>query len=204
MPALDHLVYGVPDLLEGVRGFAGATGVEPAPGGRHVGRGTANCLVGLGGGAYLEIIGPDPGGSDAQRLPFGVDKLTASRLLTWCVRPSDLDQCLADARARGYDPGEPAAMSREAASGDLLEWRLTPDSTAEDGLMPFLIDWGASTHPSEGPLPEVRLVSLSAISPDPDRVRRQLSTIGLILDVRPGDRPALSAVLATPRGELTL
>ncbi len=56
-PSLDHLVYAVPDLDAATRAFAAATGVVPAEGGAHVGRGTRNVLVGFGETSYLEIIG---------------------------------------------------------------------------------------------------------------------------------------------------
>ncbi|MEU4725511.1 VOC family protein [Nonomuraea dietziae] len=35
--SLDHLVYAVPDLEEGVAAFAGRTGVLPMKGGSHPG-----------------------------------------------------------------------------------------------------------------------------------------------------------------------
>ena len=49
-------------------------------------------------------------------------------------------------------------MQRRTADGQLLQWRLTPAEFARsDGLVPFLIDWGASPHPTSQALPEVRL-----------------------------------------------
>jgi hypothetical protein len=51
----DHLVYAVPDLAAAVAEFEARTGIRPAAGGSHAGRGTANFLVGLGS-AYLEIM----------------------------------------------------------------------------------------------------------------------------------------------------
>jgi hypothetical protein len=46
---LDHLVLATPDLAATVAHFTERTGVEPAPGGAHVGLGTRNHLVSLGG-----------------------------------------------------------------------------------------------------------------------------------------------------------
>lgn len=142
---LDHLVYAVPDLAAAVPAFTAATGVEPAPGGRHLGRGTRNYLVGLGPTAYLEIIGPDlehPADAGVQ-VPFGLDALTTPRLVTWAVHPVDITTAVAAAAAAGADLGPILPMSRRTPAGDLLEWRLTaPDLAPFDGVTPFLIDWG--------------------------------------------------------------
>lgn len=58
---LDHLALAGPDLDLLVAEFAERSGVTPVRGGSHTGLGTANFLVGLGGGAHLEFIRPDPG-----------------------------------------------------------------------------------------------------------------------------------------------
>jgi hypothetical protein len=64
---MDHIVYAVPHrLTQAVAWFAGRTGVQPVPGGSHQGMGTANFLIGLAPGAYLEIIGPDPSSRSRQ------------------------------------------------------------------------------------------------------------------------------------------
>jgi hypothetical protein len=62
--------------------------------------GTANFLIGLGAAAYL--IGPDPD----QPQPvggrwFGIDRLTAPRIVTWAIRTADIDGSVAAARALG-------------------------------------------------------------------------------------------------------
>ena len=83
---IDHLVLAGPDLDGLVAWFVAVSGVDPAPGGAHVGLGTRNALVGVGGPTYLELIGPDPDQPepDAPR-PFGVDELEEPRFVTWCL-----------------------------------------------------------------------------------------------------------------------
>jgi hypothetical protein len=206
--ALDHLVYAVPDLEQAVAEFARRTGVIPVPGGRHVGRGTANYLVGLGGAAYLELIGPDPAAGEHRAqfaMPFGVGALTAPVLRTWAIATTAIDTQVQVARERGYDPGEAAPMSRRAPDGDLLEWRLTTETTSDGGgLVPFLIDWGHTVHPTHLGLPEVALISLRASSPIPSVIRSRLSALGCDLEVDYADKPQLEAVVLSGNGELRL
>ncbi|WP_369274153.1 VOC family protein [Streptomyces sp. R11] len=189
IPALlDHLVLATPDLSATVADFARRTGVTPAPGGVHVGLGTRNYLVSLGGTSYLEIIGPDPEQSaPGGPRPFEVDGLTAPRTVTWAISPPDLDAAIAAARGRGYDPGPAQSMSRRRPDGTLLEWRLTDgDDAHPSGLVPFLIDWSATVHPTASDLPTTPLLSLSASAPEPDEIRPLLAALGTDLDLRAG------------------
>jgi len=194
---LDHVVLAGPDLAAAVAWFAELTGVEPVPGGQHEGLGTANHLVDLGGGAYLEIIGPDPEQREpVQPRPFGIDDLTAPRVVTWALATKDVDALVADARDAGYDPGEPAAMSRRTADGDLLEWRLTPPRfDYGDGLVPFLIDWGTTPHPTSRGLPAAPLLEFAGRHPDPASVRPGLSALRADLHLDIGELVALTAVV---------
>ncbi|NJP95679.1 VOC family protein [Nonomuraea sp. FMUSA5-5] len=182
---LDHLVYATPALLDTVAALEQALGVRPVEGGRHLGLGTRNYLLGLGGRRYLEIVGPDPEQPepDGPRW-FSVDELDGPRLVNWCVRPADLDGTLAEARRHGLDLGEPRPMSRRTVDGELLEWRLT--MPGRDPLTPFLIDWGATVHPAERGLPEVPLLSLTGRHPDPERARARLRALGMKPDAERG------------------
>lgn len=208
MAAFDHLVWAVPDLAAGVADFAERTGVQPAPGGRHDGFGTANHLVALSGpigtGGYLEIIGPDPDQPGfAGVRPFGVDPASAPRLVTWAARVSGIESVVAAASTRGFDPGGVRAMARATPSGARLEWRLTPPDAHFGGVVPFLIDWGSTPHPTSAPLPSVELIGFRATHPDPAAVRHALDAIGATLSV--DDGPAgLTAEIATPDGPLLL
>jgi hypothetical protein len=201
---LDHLVFATPDLAATVAEFTRRTGVAPAGGGVHVGLGTRNYLVSLGASRYLEILGPDPERPEpADPRPFGVDGLAAARTVTWAISPPDLDAAVAAARATGYDPGPVRAMSRRRPDGTLLEWRLTDGDTAHpSGLVPFLIDWGSSAHPTASDLPATPLLALSASAPDPDEIRPLLSAVGAELILTEGP-VGISFTVDTPHGPVT-
>lgn len=203
---LDHLVLAGPDLAATVAWFTELTGVPPVSGGSHVGLGTANFLVRLGDGGYLELIGPDPDQPEPESpRPFGIDELSEPRIVTWAVRADDLEALIADARAAGYDPGPPQAMSRRAPDGTLLEWRLTrPRFDYGDGLVPFLIDWGTTPHPTTRDLPEVRLAELRAMHPDPASVRPALVALRADLHIDIGEPVAIRAVVRGASGPVAL
>lgn len=203
---LDHIVLAVPDLGAAVADFARRTGVAPARGGSHVGLGSANHLIGLGGTAYLEIVGPDPEQPDpGGPRPFGIDDLVAPRIVTWAVHPPDVDAAVRAARLDGYDPGDAAPMSRRTPDGELLQWRLTPPALVDGlGPVPFLIDWGGTPHPTTRDLPAVPLLEWRAEHPEPERIRAALAALRVEFEVRRGERPALVAVVGGADGPVRL
>ncbi|WP_189865247.1 VOC family protein [Streptomyces poonensis] len=206
---LDHLVFATPDLARTVEEVAELTGVRPVEGGSHPGLGTRNYLLGTGNGGYLEIVGPDEGqpAPDGPRW-FGIDALTGPRLVHWAVRVPDIDARVAGARERGYDPGEPVAMARATPEGGTISWRLTMPlphghDRGGDGLVPFLLDWGTTVHPSERGLPVLPLLAFTARHPEPDRVADELAALGAGLEIFRGTVPALTAVLDGRHGPVT-
>jgi hypothetical protein len=202
---IDHLVYATPDLDATVADLA-RHGLVTSPGGAHDGLGTRNALADLGGGVYLEVIGPDPDQpAPAEPRPFGIDGLSAPRLVAWAVRVTDLDAAVATARAHGHDLGNARDMARLRGDGVRLAWRLTPPPATVPAVVPFLIAWGDTAHPSRTAARGARLESFTATHPDPAAVRERLAALDVTeLTVETDPAPALRALIATRSGPVEL
>ena len=205
-PLLDHLVYAVPDLARARAELGQRLGIELSDGGAHPGRGSRNALFSLGEGSYVEVIGPDPEqGEPENPRPFGIDDLSAPRLVTWATPERDLEARLERARKAGYDGGTAFPLSRELPDGTHLAWRVArPIVHGGDGLVPFLIDWGTCPHPALTSAKGCSLIELRAEHPDPSQVQSWLAAMDVALDVRAGATPALIATLDSPNGRVEL
>jgi hypothetical protein len=203
---IDHLVYATPDVAAGVARVEKLLAVRVTPGGQHPGRGTRNALVAIGSRAYIEIIGPDPEQPQpAEARPFGIDRLTEPRLVTWAANEGDLPGLSRRALAAGVALGQLASGSRRRPDGMLLNWNYTdPRTVVADGIVPFFIDWGKTPHPAESAANGGRIVGLTAEHPDPERVVKSLRALDLDLVVTKSNRPALTATIDTPHGRVEL
>ena len=105
-------------------------------------------------------------------------------------------------RACGEDPGPISAMSRVKPDGEEIHWSLT--MSAGPGLVPFVIEWGNTTHPATVTPTGCTLVSLAGTHPDPDHIKALHSAIGINVDVVTGDSVSFEATLDTPNGRVTL
>ena len=72
------------------------------------------------------------------------------------------------------------------------------------GVLPFLIDWGDTEHPSSGLEHPCRCESLVLEHPDVATVRRLADALALDVEVREGPSPRLEASLTTPNGSVLL
>lgn len=197
---IDHLVFAGPDLDQASALVERVLGVSSVPGGQHLGVGTRNRLVGLGGSTYLEVIGPDPEQkTPAQPRPFGIDGLTDSRLVAWAVSVSDISA--ARKLVGEHLIGEGSALSRMTPSGDILAWEVTP---TVPGAFPFLIDWLDTTHPTEILDHPVSLVGVRVETPDPRPVRDAARALGVSVDVRKGREVRLAATIDLPDRRVVL
>lgn len=174
MPAIDHLVYAVPDLDDGAAEIAELTGAAAVAGGSHPGAGTRNALLSFDDHTYFEIISIDPDQAEPSRpRPFGVDPSKPPRLASFAIHPTG-DETIEDVAERiaslGLPVGPVVAMSRQRPDGVELHWRLTLnreiDPSPEAGVVPFVIDWGVTRTPAASAPPMGRLAELRITHPD--------------------------------------
>jgi hypothetical protein len=204
MTALDHLVFGAADLAGGVAELADRSGVTAAAGGRHTGFGTRNALTGLGGRSYLEVIAPDPEQPATGEMRTMLEALAAPALVTWAVATRDLAGDADRMAAAGIELGPPIEMERPSGEG-VLRWQLRRPVDAAGGVVPFLLDWGGSPHPSTTLAHELALVALHLTTPLGDRLTAALRAIGVDgVEVRHGEHTALWATITGPRGTLSV
>ena len=212
---LDHLVVAAASLDQGVAWCEATLGVTPGPGGKHPLMGTHNRLMKISTSAYpdcfLEIIAIDPAAPPPGRVRwFGLDEpalqqalLVAPRLMHVVARSTMLDMHRWGLITVGLKPGEPVAASRDTPDG-LLQWEIL---VREDGLLncggalPTLMQWKGA-HPA-GRMADsgLQLKSLTLCGV-PVRARDVLRLRAVQVLADPG--PAISATLATPKGDVTI
>ena len=214
---VDHLVWCVPSVAEGIEMFEALTGVRPCIGGQHLGLGTHNALLSLGDGVYLEILAVDPAQDTQEARWIGIDCPTKPCLATYCVQRSDggtLDDVATSAATKGYDVGSIKDYSRENTEGKTLRWRLAADHHTKGyeqlpcrGLVPFIVDWSVNplTHPSAISPKGCRLAELRAYHPNPEELRKVLDALNVKgITVEAGDTERLEAVLDSPKGQVKI
>lgn len=220
--ALDHLVVVSHTLADGVAWCQRTLGATPGPGGEHPLMGTHNRLLSVASpefpAAYLEIIAVNPVANSSTRTSgkrwFDMDseplmqhvQRDGPQLVHWVARVPDLAAALVSLAAAGLHPGEPVAASRQAAQG-LLTWHITLRADGQrqlGGCLPTLIQWG-SHHPTATlPTAGVRLQALQLGHPQAPLLAQALSGLGMAAQVEAAPQPLLQAVLATPKGAVTL
>ena len=205
MAGFDHFAVACQDLEEGVRYVESLTGVRAAPGGPHPGIGTHNALLSLGSDVYLEIIAADPEQAEpASPRPFGIDDHPGPRLAAFAIHPGTeetIDSVADTIRIHGTDPGPVMSMSRVKPDGEEISWRLTRANGV--GLVPFVIDWGATPNPATVTPGGCSLVAMEGSDPAPSGIRALHQDLGLNSTISDGPT-AIQIVLDTPIGTVSL
>ena len=206
---LDHVLLGCNDLDLGIDFVEQHTGVRAAFGGVHPGRGTRNALLSLGERHYLEIIAPDPKQDRieqfAQKQVTQLKRLTSARLIGWAAHPGDLEKFSARLREAGIAFDGPRPGSRQRPDGKLLQWKTVNLKDDRDGLLPFFIEWSAtSLHPSADAPKGCTIRHFGAVTPSASDLAERVDLLQLDLPVSHGDNPTLRATITGPKGELTI
>jgi len=204
---LDHLLLGCSDLDQGIAFVEEHTGVKPATGGVHPGRGTRNALLSLGELHYLEVIAPDPAQTAAPKvradLPAMLQHLSSPTLVDWAVHTTDIAAVAERLRKAGIVFSGPTAGSRARPDGKMLHWQTLNLENDRQGLFPFFIQWGAETiHPSVDAPSGCTLESFAIVSPD--AVSTEFHKLGIEVKVEQGAPAHLQAQIRGPKGMLAL
>ncbi len=208
---LDHILLGCNDLDRGMDFVEQGTGVRPAVGGVHPGRGTRNALLSLGERRYLEVIARDPQQDQNRVEQFALKtlarlkELSSPHLIGWAAHPGDLEKFSSLLREAGIAFLGPWPGSRQRPDGKLLQWKSLNLKDDNDGLLPFFIEWSAdSLHPSADAPKGCSLARFRAVSPNPADLTKITNLLQLDVPVSPADKNALQATIVGPKGELTL
>lgn len=185
---IDHLIVVTSDLFATRDWVAEQTGVAGTYGGGNPVNGTHNVLYPLGGISYFELLAADASrrALAVRSLPFGLETLSGRAVAGWAAQVDDLDAAAERGAAIGAPLGALVEMSRTRPDGVELEWRMTyPTEGPLEQLCPFLIDWGASEHPSVTlrSAPQLLLDEFEILATDPDRVRSWLDALRLLDDM---------------------
>jgi hypothetical protein len=207
--ALDHLLLGCSDLDQGIAFVESHTGVRPAMGGVHPGRGTRNALLSLGPLHYLEVIAPDPAQAETSttraELPAMLKQLASPTLVDWAVHTSDIVGVAQRLRKNGIAFHGPTPGSRARPDGKMLHWQTLNLDNYRDGLLPFFIQWGAeSVHPSVDAPAGCKLESFGVVSSHRASLVSEFQKLGIDVDVVDGKPAHLRATIAGPSGKLVL
>lgn len=182
---IDHVMYGVRGLSDASAWFVDAFGLRSIAGGSHPQWGTANAIIPVGKGQYIELITvSDPASTHTLARFLSGLVSDGDRPVAICLRPDDLD---ATARRLDLDISD---GERVKADGEVLRWRLAgvPQALGPDRL-PFFIEW-----PGGGGNPELDGISSAGagiawaeFGGDADTLRRWIGGAESVISVVPGD-----------------
>lgn len=199
---IDHFLWGVPQLEDGIAQFSDATGVTPVIGGSHPGIGTRNALASLGAGIYFEIIGPDPAQSLEGNLGGAIAGMETPGLIQMALSTADLTNAAAAFAAVGVT-AEIVEEGRVTPNGEELRWRLCEADyapAAMDAHLPFFIDWMNTPHPSGSSPQGCEFSSISFAGPEANRVGQLWKRLGVPSTFEKAEVFSSALSIETPRG----
>lgn len=203
---LDHLIYTTSNLESGIDKIENLLGVRPVIGGRHPDFGTHNALLSIGNSSYLEIVAPDYSLPSPESGRFMQQFFNQPpKLASWALKTNDIHRLSEAARKNGLNTGLVQQGSRTTPEGQILNWQLTdPFALHFGGSIPFLIDWGDTTHPSTVVPKAGKLIEFQIEHPKADEMKANLQLLNINMNVKPGKVIKLTAWIETQKGIVEL
>lgn len=201
---VDHIVFCAPTLESGIDHILKLTGLQATYGGRHLTKGTHNAIFKIGPHAYFEILAPDPDPENkdisAPRW-MGIDFTDEPRITRWAIKSSAIEKDATILSNYRSDYGDIQSGSRALKDGSTLSWQLTdPLSKPAIEVVPFLLDWQDSIHPSASLSDNCELNAIRLEHPDPKFINEVTASLDLDLLINASDQPRVILSLETPKG----
>ena len=204
---IDHIILGINDLERGVEEFSRLTGVRPAFGGEHPGRGTHNAVASLGNGTYIEILAPNPADAKPADPTEGISGLAGMATLTpigWALSTVDLAAVKKSAEAGGVTTTQVRPGARKLPDGPTLEWMTVGVAAPAHDWAPFFIQWtNPALQPSHTAPTGCTLTSVSLADPSPDALKTLFAAVGFDMTVAQAESARMTVTLQCPKGVVT-
>ena len=204
---IDHIVYGVPDLNEGIKYIEEFFGVTPSIGGKHLSKGTKNALLNLGDACYLEILTVDRENREfTGNRWMGIDSIDSPRIIRWALKSEDINTDSRTLSVHSSEHGVIEGGSRQTTDGRLLQWQMTlPTTSAQVDVLPFITDWSKSaSHPTDALEEHCRLQRIVLSHPSPSTLQKILFNLGLDVEIDQNDAEQIAIQVETPNGLIIL
>ncbi len=147
--ALDHLVVTVKDIEQAMKDYQDL-GFRVTYGGKHASGTTHNALIPLSDGVYIELIaktGEAPTNTEVEDFSSFFD--SGYGAVGYALHTTDLDEDVADMKARGVPVSSIRQGSRELLDGRVLKWRI---AHVDNQIFPLFLqdttprEWRVSDH----------------------------------------------------------
>lgn len=205
---IDHIIWAVPDLDMGTKLFEELSGVKPAYGGAHPGRGTRNCVASAGVGTYFEIIAPDPAqepldpvNEPTQVFAIEIKKLEKPEVDMFVFSTDDLEGVAERGRQLGLTVVGPIEGSRKMPNGFVLKWTHVDFIGHDFGqFVPFAINWGDMPHPSSTSPQGAVIESVTVEHPRYQELHKIFEALGVPARVVQGKEPVIIVRMKSDKG----
>ena len=202
--SIDHIIWACPDLESGIDQFEEMSGVRAVAGGKHPKLGTHNALLHLGNRSYLEIVAPDPN-HDGGPWSRSLQQLTEPILLHWVIARPNLGDYVSGLSGMIGGDNEVDSIARQHPTLGELNWEILLLPQHDYGcLVPFLIDWGDSTHPTDLLEHHCTLRNVRISTPDLPNMMKIASWLAIDAEFIEANEPKLEVWIDSPKGVVHL